>query len=267
MSLHPDLQLLARTTDRLRAAGCVFAEEEAELLLAKAADPSDLEAMLTRRIAGEPLEVVIGRMTFCGQTVLVDAGVFVPRRRTEWLVRQAVAVCPPGSVVVDLCCGTGAIGLVVAHEVPDVRLYAADIDPAAARCAARNIEHIGGQVFCGDMFEPLPAELKGGVDVVVVNAPYVPTGELGHMPSEARDHEPRHTHDGGLEGVDHHRRIGAEAGAWLRPGGHVLIETGAAQATLTAEALSDHGLLASVVSSEELSATVVVGHHRGNIGR
>ncbi|WP_287016780.1 putative protein N(5)-glutamine methyltransferase [Gordonia sp. (in: high G+C Gram-positive bacteria)] len=255
--------LLAQTTQRLRTAGCVFAEEEAQLLLAHAVNETQLAAWIARRVTGEPLEVVLGRMTFCGQTVFVDAGVFVPRRRTEWLVRQTVAVTRAGSSVVDMCCGTGAIGLVVAREVSDIRLYACDIDPAAVRCAARNIEPLGGRTFCGDLFDPLPAALRGTVDSIVVNAPYVPTAEIAHMPPEARDHEPRQALDGGADGVDHHRRIAAAAGEWLRPGGHVLIETGAAQAGLTAEALSEHGLLTSVASSDELAATVVTGRLRG----
>ncbi|MXP21031.1 putative protein N(5)-glutamine methyltransferase [Gordonia sp. HNM0687] len=255
--------VLERTTDRLRAAGCVFAEEEAQLMLTHATDERELAGWLARRVTGEPLEVVLGRMTFCGLTVLVDTGVFVPRRRTEWLVRQTVAVTRPGSVVVDLCCGTGAIGLVVSRDVPDIRLYACDIDPVAVRCATRNIGPLGGQTFCGDLFDPLPDALRGSVDSIVVNAPYVPTADVAKMPSEARDHEPRHTLDGGADGVEYHRRIGAAAGAWLRPGGHVLLETGAAQAALTAEALSEHGLLTSVASSEELSATVVTGRQRG----
>src|SRR3954462_3557379 len=98
---------------RLRAAGCVFAEDEARLLLAGAA-PDALDALVARRVAGEPLEPLLGWAEFCGLRVAVAPGVFVPRRRTEALVEEAVALFRPGAVVVDLCCGSGALGLAVA---------------------------------------------------------------------------------------------------------------------------------------------------------
>src|SRR5262249_19817993 len=99
---------------RLRAAGCVFAEDEARLLLATARTPAELSAMVDRRTAGHPLEHVLGWADFCGLRVAVDPGVFVPRRRTEFLVRQAIAIAPPRPVVVDLCCGSGAVGAALA---------------------------------------------------------------------------------------------------------------------------------------------------------
>ena len=249
----------ARVVAQLRDAGCVFAEDEAGLLFEQADDAAELEAMVARRVAGEPLEVVLGWAYFDGLRVRVDPGVFVPRRRTTFLARQAVSISAPGAVVLDLCCGTGAIGLVVGTAVPGVDLHACDIDPVAVRCAARNVAAVGGQTYCGDLFDPLPDRLRGRVDVVVVNAPYVPTAEIEFMPSEARDHEPRHSLDGGADGVAVHRRVGAEVGEWLRGGGCVLIETGAGQADLTGEALSTAGLATVIESSDELGAIVAVG--------
>src|SRR5947207_3551405 len=119
----------------LRAAGCVFAEDEAALLAAAAASEDELDAMVARRASGVPLEHVLGWAEFCGLRIAVDPGVFVPRRRTEFLVRQAVALVPPHAVVVDLCCGCGALGAAVAAAVPGVELHATDVDPAAVRCA------------------------------------------------------------------------------------------------------------------------------------
>nr|WP_237421644.1 putative protein N(5)-glutamine methyltransferase [Gordonia sp. SID5947] len=250
---------MSRTVTRLRDAGCVFAEEEADLLVGDARDLGELEELLMRRIAGEPLEVVLGWARFRGLRIAVEPGVFVPRQRTAFLVRQALTVTRPGSTVVDLCCGTGAIGLAIATEVPDIEIHASDIDPVAVRCAAGNLAAVGGVTWCGDLFDPLPDRLRGSVDVVVVNAPYVPTAEMAMMPPEARDHEPRRTLDGGPDGVDVHHRVASVVGEWLRPGGHVLIESGAVQARLTAEALSGAGLGTAVASSEEMAATVVIG--------
>ncbi|MEU3407048.1 putative protein N(5)-glutamine methyltransferase [Streptomyces sp. NPDC006670] len=249
--------------ERLRAAGCVFAEEEAELLTAAAAASGDagrLEALVARRVQGEPLEHVVGWAEFCGLRVEVGAGAFVPRRRSEFLAGEAVALARPGAVVLDLCCGVGALGAAVASQVPGgVELHAADIDPAALVYARRNVAPYGGAVWEGDLYGALPAELLGRVDVLVVNAPYVPTGEIGLMPPEARVHEPLVSLDGGEDGLDVHRRIAAQALRWLAPGGHLLIETSARQAPLTASALTAGGLAVRAATSEELHATVVVG--------
>jgi release factor glutamine methyltransferase len=244
---------------RLRAAGCVFAEDEARLLLSAAHTPSDLAVMLDRRIAGLPLEQVLGWAEFCGLRVAVDPGVFVPRRRTEFLVHEAVALLRPGAVVVDLCCGTGAVGAALAAAPIPIDVYAADVDPAAVRCARRNLGPVGGLVYEGDLDEPLPVALRGRIDVLVANAPYVPTEAIGLMPPEARLHEPRVALDGGPDGLDVQRRVVAVAPRWLTPGGHLLIETSEQQAPHTAEAFVRHGLLARVACSDELSATVVIG--------
>ncbi|WP_245761271.1 putative protein N(5)-glutamine methyltransferase [Saccharopolyspora shandongensis] len=239
----------------LRAAGCVFAEDEARLLLSAAADPTELSGMVQRRVDGLPLEQVLGWAEFCGLRISVDPGVFVPRRRTEFLVEQAAVLARPSSVVVDLCCGSGAVGAALAARLP-VELYAADVDPAAVRCARRNIT---GEVFEGDLYRALPVALRGRVEVLVVNAPYVPSDEVDLMPPEARLHEPQVALDGGADGLDVQRRVAAAAPEWLAPGGHLLIETSRRQAPHTAELFADAGLVPSVAGCEELDATVVVG--------
>jgi release factor glutamine methyltransferase len=244
---------------RLRAAGCVFAEDEARLLLDTARTPAELTDMVERRVAGLPLEHVLGWAAFAGRRVAVDPGVFVPRRRTELLAREAAARARPGAVVVDLCCGSAAVGVAVAAIVPGIELHAADVDPAAVRCARRNVSAVGGQVYEGDLDAPLPASLRGGVDVLVANAPYVPTGAVGLMPPEARLHEPLVALDGGADGLDIQRRVAAAAPRWLAPGGHLLIETSERQAPHTAAAIGAAGLTARVVHDAELDATVVIG--------
>ena len=249
----------AALVDRLRAAGCVFAEDEAELILSINASPARLAAMVARRVAGEPLEYVLGFAEFCGLRILVDAGVFVPRRRSEFLALQAATLATRGAIVVDLCCGAGAIGAVVASSVRDCRLYAADIEPAAVACARRNVAPIGGQVFEGDLYDALPPHLRGRVNLLVANAPYVPSNAIDFMPPEARDYEPLVTLDGGPDGLDIQRRVIADATEWLAPGGHLLLETSARQSTATSDAFARAGLGPRTAREEDLDATVVIG--------
>ncbi|QMU71013.1 putative protein N(5)-glutamine methyltransferase [Streptacidiphilus sp. P02-A3a] len=244
---------------RLRAAGCVFAEDEARLLLDTAADQAGLDAMVRRRIDGLPLEHVLGWAEFCGLRIAVDPGVFVPRRRTEFLVRQAAALGRPGAVVVDLCCGSGAIGAAVASLLGPVELYAADIDPAAVRCARRNVADAGGRVFAGDLFDALPAALLGRVDVLLANVPYVPTEEVGLLPPEARIHEPLVALDGGADGLDVMRRVAREAARWLAPGGSLLVEASERQSRSALDSFAGNGLRPRLAVSQELYSTVVVG--------
>ncbi|MBA4861556.1 putative protein N(5)-glutamine methyltransferase [Streptomyces sp. PSKA54] len=244
---------------RLRAAGCVFAEEEAHMLLSAARTPDDLAAMVDRRVGGLPLEHVVGWAEFHGLRIALDPGVFVPRRRTEFLVRQAASRVRPGAVVVDLGCGSGALGAAVAASQEGVELHAADIDPAAVRCARRNVAAIGGRVYEGDLYEPLPTALRGRIDILLANMPYVPTDEIELLPAEARVHEARMALDGGADGLDVLRRVAAEAVLWLAPGGHLLVETTERQAPAASEVFARYGLTPRVATSEELYATVVIG--------
>src|SRR4051794_36336665 len=219
--------LFDRTVAALRAAGCVYAEEEAELLLEEG---GDLDAMVARRVAGEPLEWVLGWAEFGDLRVVVRPGVFVPRRRTELLAAEAIARLRPAAVAVELCCGAAAVAAVILEEVPFVEVHAADVDPVAVACARDNLPN--GNVHQGDLFDALPGDLRGRVDLVAANTPYVPSDEVALMPPEARDHEPRHTLDGGPDGLALLRRISASASAWLVPGGHVLIEVSERQLPL-----------------------------------
>ncbi|WP_091676250.1 putative protein N(5)-glutamine methyltransferase [Amycolatopsis marina] len=259
MSAPAEQAVHAAVVSRLRAAGCVFAEDEAQLLISEARTDSDLTSMVDQRVDGLPLEQVLGWAEFRGHRIVVDPGVFVPRRRTEFLVTQAAAVAPPAPLVLDLCCGSGAVGAVLLAELDDVELHAADIDPAAVHCARRNIAAAGGRVYGGDLYEPVPDGLRGRVEVLVVNAPYVPTGAIELMPPEARLHEPRVALDGGVDGLDIHRRVAAEAADWLAPGGHVLIEASERQAPHTAEMFARNGLVPRTAACEELDASVVIG--------
>jgi release factor glutamine methyltransferase len=242
---------------RLRAAGCVFAEDEARLLMTAARTPAELEIMVGQRAAGLPLEQVLGWAEFCGLRIAVAPGVFVPRRRTEFLVRQAEALARPGAVIVDLCCGTGAIGAALAAAVDRAEVHAADIDQAAVHCARQNLP--GGHVYQGDLYDALPAGLRGRVAILAANVPYVPSGEIALLPPEAWAHEPRAALDGGPDGLDLLRRAAAGAAAWLAPGGHLLSEASERQAPLAEAAFTASGLTARVATSADLTATIVIG--------
>lgn len=257
---------------RLRAAGCVFAEEEAQLLSAAAGTQEELDALVARRVSGFPLEHILGWVEFCGLRIALDAGVFVPRRRTGFLARRAALLLQQTGrrsgggrlpVVVDLCCGSGAVGVVIAALGGPVELHASDIDPAAVRCARRNVLPVGGEVHEGDLYAALPERLRGRIDVLAVNAPYVPSAGIRTMPQEARLHEPRVSLDGGADGLAVQRRVAAAAPQWLSPGGHLLIETSRLQSANTAGLFTGNGLTAVVAGSEELDATVVIGKAAG----
>lgn len=279
--MHEDSPLVTR----LRAAGCVFAEEEASLLVeAAAGDPRRLERLTAARVAGAPLEQVLGWAEFRGRRWPVAPGVFVPRGRSELLVAEALGHLrevragagpdPSGVVVVDLCCGSGALGGSVALDLvaagTDVDLHAADLDPAAVTCARRNLTgndvvagaeagsgRLTAVVHEGDLDAPLPRTLRGRVDVLLCNAPYVPTDAIALLPREARDHEPRLALDGGADGLGILRRVIEAAPGWLGPHGVLLFETGHDQAEAAAAAVRRAGLTPRVVSADRHDSTAV----------
>lgn len=249
----PDPTLVAR----LRAAGCVFAEQEALLLASAATSPEVLEGLLARRLAGEPLEQVVGWADFAGVRVRVAPGVFVPRQRTALMVELAAGRLVPGDVVIDLGCGTGALAAAVAARVPGLEVYAVDIDPAAVDIARVNLP--GASVACGDLFAPLPIGLRERVAVVLANLPYVPAGEVALMPREARDHEHAVALDGGADGLDPHRRMLTDVSGWLRPGGAVLTECGDRQVAALQRLVEAAGLATGLHTDPEIGAVVVSG--------
>jgi release factor glutamine methyltransferase len=265
--------------NQLRAAGSVFAEDEAELLVSAADDPASLASLVARRVAGEPVETIVGWASFCGLRIIVAPGVFVPRRRTELLVAEALrivrdvsAVISPNRqpkrhglsmVVVELCCGSGAVGAAILAAVgasaAELEVHAADVDPGATACARENLGG-RGQVHTGDLYDALPSRLRGRVDLLVANAPYVPTSEIPLMPPEAREHEPSVALDGGPDGLDVQRRIIGRAPEWLAPGRHLIVETSRHQTAGTVAACEAAGLVPRMVTDDDLDATAVVGH-------
>lgn len=244
----------SRVAAALRAAGSVWAEDEAALLVDEARTDVDLEALVSRRVAGEPLETVLGWVAFLDRRLAVAPGVFVPRRRTELLARTTLAHVAAGHVVVEMCCGVAPVAALLEGSTAEV--HATDMSEAALACAALNAP--GARLHVGDLFDALPFELAGRIDVLVANAPYVPTDRIAEMPTEARDHEPHLALDGGVDGVDVHRRLAREATGWLAPGGVVLIETSRDQLPLTLGALGEAGLVTGAVIDDEVGGCVAV---------
>ncbi|WP_089156959.1 putative protein N(5)-glutamine methyltransferase [Micromonospora sp. NBS 11-29] len=256
----PDRPALVR---RLRAAGCVFAEDEAELLIAAADSAEALTHLVDRRVAGLPLEHLLGWAEFCGRRVVVHPGVFVPRGRTALLVDAAVAVAGPAPAALDLCCGSGAAALVLHDRLAPRWLAAADVDPVAVACARSNLDPLGVPVYQGDLFEPVPPVWRGRLDLVVANAPYVPSGAVATMPPEARLYEAPVALDGGVDGLAVLRRVAVGAVEWLAPGGHLAVEVSAGQVEVLCGVMTDAGLVPTVVRDDDLEATVVTARRPG----
>jgi len=219
-----DLEALAA---RLARAGFVAAGEEAEELLARAdGDTELLQAMVDRRLTGEPLAWITGTAPFCGLWIRVDPGVYVPRFQTEQVAVRAAERLPAAGTAVDLCTGSGAVAKTLMTRRPAARVVGADIDDCAVACARAN----GVEAYHGDLFSPLPRELQGHVDVVVGVVPYVPTPELALLQRDTFTFESPLAYDGGPDGTTLLRRVLTESRRFLRPGGALVLELGGDQA-------------------------------------
>lgn len=215
--------MFAPVVQRLIAAGCIAAVEEATELLDSAPDESTLESCVCRREAGEPLAWITGTVLFCGQRLHVAPGVYVPRPQSEALARRAASLLPVNGRAVDFCTGAGAIAAYLTARVPTATVIGVDVDAQAAECARRN------QVrsVLGD----LDAALHGREDFDLVTAvpPYVPTDEFRFLAADVQRYEPHRALDGGPDGLDVARRVIDAARRLLRPGGWLLLEVGGDQ--------------------------------------
>jgi release factor glutamine methyltransferase len=272
--LPPALHLDPDTVAFLRAAGCVYAQEEAQILTDAAASAEELRVFLHRRATGEPLEYIVGWAEYCGLRVSLCTGVFVPRRRSEFLAECGVRAVRTVAAregrsrrvkALDMCCGSGAIGLALAARSGNVELLAADDSSIAVGCARQNLVRVGGRVYLGDLFAALPQTDLHSLDLIVASAPYVPTAEVRGLPAEARLYEPMSTLDGGPDGTSVQRRILESAGEWLGSPGLVIIETGGDMADVTARIARDSGFTAEIRRCAELDATVIVATQRGQV--
>jgi release factor glutamine methyltransferase len=180
-----------------------------------------------RRAAGEPLQYLTGLAGFRRLELVVGPGVMIPRPETESVVDRALLHLPQGGVLVDLGTGSGAIALSVADERPDARVLATERSEDALPWAAANRDRLGLDVelIACDLFSGLPAELRGEIDVVVSNPPYVSFSERDLLPVDVIEHEPHEALFGGRDGTEPTRRIVTEARDWLRKGGWLVLET------------------------------------------
>ena len=240
-----DLEALAAL---LSGAGFLAADQEAAALLARAGSDADLlEALVGRRLTGEPLAWIVGSVLFCGLEIRVDPGVYVPRWQSEPLARRAVERLPATGAAIDLCTGTGAIARTLTRDRPGARVVASDVDERAVACAAAN----GVEVYRGDLFAPLPRALEGRVDVVVGVVPYVPTPELPLLQRDTFTFESPLAYDGGRDGTEILRRALSDAPRFLRRGGALLLELGGEQAGALSDDLARRGYVDVTVLVDE----------------
>lgn len=205
-------------------------------LYASGAVEDKVEELLGRRLRGEPAAYVIGEWNFCGLTVTVTPEVLIPRTDTEVLAQEAMDFAEPledGARVLDLCAGSGCIGLAVATACPNVRVTLADLSEDALRVCKANVQSCGltARAACvvADALQPPHPSLRD-FDLIVCNPPYIRRRELETLEPSVRDYEPRMALDGGEDGMDFYRAIAKHWGAALRPGGKILLEVGYDQA-------------------------------------
>jgi release factor glutamine methyltransferase len=258
----PTANDLATLTELLARAGFIAADEEARELLASASGDSEtLDALVARRMTGEPLAWITGTVSFCGVDIGVDPGVYVPRWQSEPLALRAVERLPPDGTAIDLCTGSGAIARTLMAHRPEARVVASDVDERAVACARAN----GVDAYHGDLFAPLPRELEGRVDVVVAVVPYVPTPALPLLQRDTFTFESPLSYDGGPDGADILRRLLTDSPRFLMNGGAILLELGGEQADLLRADLERLGYRKVVVLKDDdgdvrgIEATLDIG--------
>lgn len=200
------------------------------------AEVAKYRELVRRRAGGEPLQQILGETEFYGRPFKMEPGVFIPRPETERLVETCLKLLEPlrrGDrlpAAVEIGCGSGAIGVSLACELPRLQVHASDVNPAAVALTLRNARALGAgarvHAVEGSRFDPLPAALKGQVDLLVSNPPYVRSGDIAALAAEVRDHDPAAALDGGPDGLKFYRAIASAMRDWLRPGGHVAVEIG-----------------------------------------
>jgi len=261
--------LIRMTSEYLAGKGVESARLDTERLLAEILGLSRLElyfqfdrpvlgreldgfrAVVRRRASGEPLQQILGLTEFYSHPFRMAPGVFIPRPETERLVEEAVPLLAPedrrllAPVALEVGCGSGVIGICLALEIPRLMVYASDINPLAVQLAGRNARQLGVdtrmEFLVGSKFDPFPIRLRGQVDLLVSNPPYVRSGDIAGLAVEVVDHDPREALDGGQDGLVFYRALASAMGDWLRPGGHVALEIGHDQGPQVEEILAASG--------------------------
>ena len=180
-----------------------------------------------RLMAREPLQYIQGKASFMGHEFIVRPPVLIPRADTETLCEQALRQVKPGFRVLDLCCGSGCLGIAVKLSYPACDVWASDVSPEAVALTRENAQRLGAEIQAvrGDLFEPLSGLM---FDLVLCNPPYIKTDDLPHLQPEVLK-EPALALDGGPDGLHFYRRVLREIGAFLVPGGSLLFEVGDGQ--------------------------------------
>ncbi len=248
-------EAITRAADRLAAHRIETSRLDAELLLAHVLgrdrtwlvthyhDELDIgtgiayDRLLDRRAVREPLQYITGTQEFWGLPFRVTSDVLIPRPETEFVVEASLtaAAALPAPTVVDLCTGSGCIAVCVASELPGARIFAVDRSPNALAVARENARRHGVasrvRFFEGDLYRPLlELDLRGTVDAITANPPYIRAGDLPSLQPEVRDFEPEIALVAGPEGTEVAERIIGEAPVFLRPGGSLVMEMGIGQA-------------------------------------
>ena len=200
--------------------------------------------LVERRRSGEPLQYIEGTVEFGPLQLLADRRALIPRPETERLWELIVETADPDpGVIVDLCTGSGNLALALAHAFPNAEVYGVDISPAAISLATENAKRTGlrASFLVGDLFDVLPEAIRGEVDLLVSNPPYVSTSGMDDLPAEVRDYEPAMALEAGPTGMAILKRIAGEAGRWLRPGGLLGCEIGETQGEASLRVFSAFG--------------------------
>ncbi len=271
------LTLLCEGVDRLEGSGLPSARHDAERLLASLLETTRLalylerdrlvapetaeayQALIEKRAGREPLQYLLAEDEFCGLSLMVRPGVFIPRPETELLVERILASLPPVTGRerwgVDLGTGTGCIALALCHHRSDLRIVAVDRSRDAALLARENTERLSltdrVEIREGDLWEPVQ-DLRGRLELVVSNPPYIARELLQELPGEVLDYEPTLALDGGRGGTECHERVIREAPFFLTPGGLLAMEIGAGQAERLTAALAAAGAFVEIASVPDL---------------
>ena len=220
-------------------------------------------ALVDRRASGEPLQYIEGTQEFMGLPFEVTPDVLIPRQDTETLVELAIdeAKKRKGSLdILDMCCGSGAIAVSMAHFLPRSKVTACDVSEAALAIARKNAKKNGVEkriTFAKtDMFEKEKhgkrSQIKGKYDMILCNPPYIETDVIPTLQTEVKDHEPMLALDGGKDGLDFYRLIARDAAAHLKKKGQLMLEIGCDQAAAVTALLDDAGFYIDIAVHQDL---------------